>query len=102
MHGPDWEQIVDHDTTAIIRHEKEIGCFFHKPLHDLKADILLTGSREDEFMSAVSQNYLEIVYENMIQKIGHGRIHLFHSGGHPAMMTNQDEFYKISKDFFRR
>lgn len=99
MHGSDWEQIVDNDTTAIIRHDKEIGCFFHKPLHSLKADILLTGSRKDEFMSAVSDNYLEMVYEDIIQKIGHGKICLFNSGGHPAIITNQDEFYRTSIDF---
>lgn len=43
MHGSDWEQIVDNDTSAIIRHANEIGQFFHKPLQDLKADILFTG-----------------------------------------------------------
>ncbi len=37
MHGSDWEQIVDNDTNAIIRHEKEIDVFFHKPLQFLKA-----------------------------------------------------------------
>lgn len=99
MHGDDWEHIVDNDTTAIIRHEREIGQFFHKSLDVLKTDILLTGSREDDFMSAVSDNYLETVYENMIQKIGHGKIYLFKSGGHPAMITNQEEFYKVSMDF---
>ncbi|MBE5799019.1 MAG: alpha/beta hydrolase [Clostridiales bacterium] len=99
MHGPDWEEIVDHDTSAIIRHEKEIGCFYHKPLHALKADILLTGSKKDEFMSAVSEHYLENTYRDMLRWIGHGRIHLFDSGGHPAMITNQDEFFRISTDF---
>jgi hypothetical protein len=68
-------------------------------LNLLKADILLTGSKEDKFMSAVADDYLENTYKDMIQKIGHGKIHLFNSGGHPAMITNQDEFYKISRDF---
>ena len=99
MHGDDWEQVVDNDTTAIIRHEKEIGQFFHKPLQFLKTDILLTGSREDEFMSVIANNYLENIYKDMLQKIGHGKLHLFNSGGHPAMITNQDEFYKISLDY---
>lgn len=102
MHGPDWEEIVDHDTAAVLRHEKEIGQFFHKPLHELKADILLTGSREDEFMNAVSADYLESVYADMISKAGHGRMHLFDSGGHPAMMTNQDAFYAVSMDFLKQ
>ena len=34
MHGQDWELIVDNDTDAIIRHQKEIGAFFHKPLEE--------------------------------------------------------------------
>lgn len=102
MHGPDWEQIVDNDTAAIIRHEKEIGCFFHKSLDLLKADILLTGSKADEFMNAVSEDYLENTYKDMMQKIGHGEIYLFNTGGHPAMITNQDDFYKISRDFLLR
>lgn len=28
MQGDDWESVVDNDTSAIIRHEKEIGKFF--------------------------------------------------------------------------
>ena len=100
MHGGDWERIVDQDTDAVIRHEREIGQFFHQPLQALKADILLTGSREDAFMCAVSEQYLEEVYKDMLKKIGHGSMHLFSSGGHPAMMTNQDVFYEMSRDFF--
>jgi len=99
MHGSDWEQVVDNDTNAILKHEKEIGQFFHHSLNLLKADILLTGSRKDEFMSAVSDDYLEDIYKNMLHKIGHGRMYLFDLGGHPAMMTNQDEFYQVSMEF---
>lgn len=102
MHGSDWEQVVDNDTNAVIRHEKEIGDFFHKSLNTLKTDILLTGSREDEFMSAVSDNYLENVYKDMVQKMGQGKIHLFSSGGHPAMISNENDFYEISMDFLMR
>ena len=100
MHGSDWERIVDLDMDAVIRHAREKGQLFHQPLHMMKADILLTGSREDEFMRSVSEDYLENTYRDMLAKIGHGRMHLFSSGGHPAMMTNQDVFYELSKDFF--
>ena len=51
-------------------------------------------------MCAVSEHYLEDVYKNMLSQIGHGKMHLFSSGGHPAMITNQDEFYQISRNFF--
>lgn len=99
MHGDDWEQIVDNDTEAVLRHEKEIGQYFHKSLCSLKADILLTGSRKDEFMVAISDNYLEDSYRDMINQIGHGNIHMFNLGGHPAMITNQEEFYEMSLEF---
>lgn len=32
MYGYDWEMVVDQDTSAIVRYQKEIGVFFHKEL----------------------------------------------------------------------
>lgn len=101
MHGTDWERVVDNDTDAIIRHNKDIGIFFHKPLQSLKADILLTGSKKDEFVSAVSPDYFEEVYGAMVKKVGHGKIHLFHEGGHPAMLSNPTDFYELSMRFLK-
>lgn len=100
MQGDDWEKVVDNDTRAIVRHEKEIGKFFHKDLSNLKPDILLTGSKQDEFTACISPSYFEETYEEMLLKIGHGAMHLFETGGHPAMMSNQDEFVSLSKAFF--
>ena len=100
MQGDDWELVVDNDTSAIIRHEKEIGKFFHSELNDFQPDILLTGSKQDEFVSSISPTYFEKTYGEIISKIGHGKMYLFGTGGHPAMLTNPDEFYKISMEFF--
>lgn len=102
MHGTDWEQIVDNDTAAIIQHGKTIGSYFHKNLCFLKPDILLTGSKKDEFVFMVSPDYYEEVYGTMIKKIGHGKIHLFDEGGHPAMLTNPTEFFELSMRFFEK
>lgn len=101
MQGEDWETVVDNDTAAIIRHEKEIGRFFHKSLRSLKASILLSGSKSDKLISAVGPNYFDKVYKQMAEKIGHGTIHIFDYGGHPAMLTNQEEFFKVSMDFLK-
>lgn len=35
----------------------------------------------------------------MIHKVGYGQERLFERGGHSAMMSNQEKFIKISKDF---
>lgn len=100
MQGEDWEKVVDNDTLAIVRHEKKIGKFFHKDLSVFKPDILMTGSKQDEFVSSISPTYFEKIYGEMLLKIGHGTMHSFETGGHPAMMKNQDEFILISKNFF--
>lgn len=99
MQGDGWESIVDNDTDALVRHSQELGTFFHKPLGALKADILLTGSLEDEFVTTLSQDFFEKTYGDLIAKIGHGSMHLFEHGGHPAMMSNPDEFMKVSEQF---
>lgn len=99
MHGDDWEEVVDNDTMAVSRHAKEIGRFFHRDLSCFKPDILMTGSKQDEFVSCISSAYYEKIYGEMLEKIGHGKMYLFDTGGHPAMITNISEFYELSVDF---
>lgn len=65
----------------------------------LKADLLLTGSKEDKFMYSLSDNYFENVYGEMLEKIGHGKMYLFDKGDHPAMITSFEKFYNVSLDF---
>ncbi|MTQ97776.1 alpha/beta fold hydrolase [Pseudoflavonifractor sp. BIOML-A6] len=100
MHGEDWERVVDSDTDAILRHEREIGAFFHRSLRSLRPEILLTGSAEDEYACAGDPAYFEKVYGRMLSEMGHGEMHLFPSGGHPAMLSNQEAFYRLSTAFF--
>jgi pimeloyl-ACP methyl ester carboxylesterase len=99
MHGDNWESIVENDTSAVIRHANEIVSFFHRPLSELKAELLLTGSRKDSFMYSISDNYYEKVYGDILKKVPNGRMNLFDSGDHPAMLTNADAFYELSMDF---
>ncbi len=94
MHGADWKHIVDNDTNAILEHAHKIGHFFHKPLNILKADILLTGTKEDEFIKNI-----QLVYNEVISKIGHGDIYLFEKGGHPALMSNSEGFVNLVRGF---
>lgn len=101
MHGGDWEQVVDQDTDAIVRHDREIGTFFHKPLQSLRADILLTGSRGDEFACAQDAGYFERVYGDMLRKIGHGRMHIFPEGGHPAILSCPETFFHAALGFLK-
>ena len=99
MQGADWEAVVDNDTGAVLRHSREVGAFFHRPLGMLLADILLTGSLEDEFVSSLGPSFFENTYKELLAKAGHGRMHLFEHGGHPAMLSNQAEFTRLSEQF---
>ena len=100
MNGDDWESIVDKDTEVTLEHEKKIGKFFHKPLNELKAEILMTGSREDDILSLNNKDFFENAYKDLIKKIGHGEYYIFEKGGHHAMFSNYEKFIKISKEFF--
>lgn len=99
MHGDDWETVVDNDTQAISEHAEKTKFFFHKPLSALRADILLTGSMEDEFVSSIGCEFYQNAYADIVQKIGHGGIYLFQTGGHPAMLSNRNEFTRLASNF---
>ena len=99
MHGDDWENVVKNDTLAIIKHGNEIGSFFHRSLTQVKSDVLLTGSKKDRFMYSISNNYYETVYGKILEQIPGSRMYLFESGDHPAIITNSDLFYDISREF---
>ena len=101
MHGADWESVVDNDTSAIMRHAAEIGDFFHKPVTELKAKLLLTGSKEDRFMYSISDEYYEKTYGAIISKVPGAQMHLFDKGDHPAMLSDFDDFYQISMEFLK-
>lgn len=96
MNGTDWESVVDADTQAVISHANNIVEFFHQPLSRLNPDVLFTGSREDVLFP---KGFYDEVFAEMLHKIGHGQQYLFEHGGHPAILSNQDEFVTISKAF---
>lgn len=73
---------------------------FYKQFVTFQPHILLTGSKEDEFVCAIRPNYFQDIYGDMLRKIGHGEIHLFKSGCHPAMISNKNEFAELSRIFF--
>lgn len=99
MHGEDYQSVVDQDTQAVIAHHKQIGHFFHQPLSTLQADILLTGSKQDEFVSMLSPTFFEETYTDLLKKIGHGKMFLFEQGGHPAMLSNPNTFKEVALSF---
>ena len=97
MHGEDWESVVDADTEAVVAHAKTIGSFFHKPMEDLKVNLLLTGSDEDEMFL---ESHYEKLFADICSKTCMAKSHIFAHGGHPAMISNMEEFISLFDEFF--
>lgn len=96
--GENWEKVVDNDTEAILEHYKTIKKFFHKPLETIQSEVLLTGSRKDEF---VTYDFYENLFLGLIEKIKNGKMHLFDEGGHPAILSNGLNFSNVAKKFLK-
>lgn len=37
----------------------------------------------------------------MIEKIGHGQMRIFETGGHPALMSNPEQFSNFAIEFIK-
>lgn len=96
IHGDDWERILDADTGAVIRHAGEIGRYFHQPLSALQVRMMLTGSAEDEMFS---DGHHERLFQNICRQTVLAQAHVFAHGGHPAMLSNAEEFAALLDRF---
>ena len=91
-HGRDWEKIVDADTRVNMEFAKTGKAFFHKPISELKVPTLLTGSMQDEYCDHLDKIYAEFKGKNDLLEIN-----MFEKGGHPAMLSNKNEFLNLVK-----
>ena len=89
VHGEDWEQVFDADTDAVVRHAREIKSYFHQPLSALEVPLLLMGSEEDEMFPP---GHYQRLFSKIFQETSRAEVHIFSHGGHPAMMSNMEEF----------
>lgn len=93
--GEDWETVVDLDTQALVACANSKAPLFCKPLDALKVPVLLMGSLEDE----MCRKDLADEYERMKEQIGDCKIHLFKTGGHPAIASNAQCAAAVIADF---
>ena len=99
LHGEDWESVVDADTEAVAAHAETVGAFFHKPVEELKVKLFLTGSAEDEMFP---EGHYERLFADVCGRTGMAEAHIFPHGGHPAMMSNPEEFISRIENFIHR
>ncbi len=93
--GEDWEQVIDLDTEALLLCAKEKRPLFHKSLNELQVPTLLVGSKKDE----MCRPNLEDEYKQMSTIIPNAKIYIFNQGGHPAILSNAEEFAQLVQRF---
>ena len=93
--GADWEQVVELDTEALLLCAKEKRPLFHKSLNELQVPTLLVGSKKDE----MCRPNLEDEYKQMSTIIPNAKIYIFNQGGHPAILSNAEEFAQLVQRF---
>ena len=77
------------DTDAVVRHAREIKSYFHQPLSALEVPLLLMGSEEDEMFPP---GHYQRLFHEICRETRLTDAHIFPHGGHPAMMSNMEEF----------
>lgn len=100
-HGDNWEQVVDNDTEAMLKHHQTIKNFYHYDLTLLKTPILFLGSNEDEFVSLININFYNELYTSLVRKVQNGTMHIFPTGGHPSAISNKEQMADLIKSFVK-
>ena len=93
--GSDWQDIVQKDTKALLACADSGNPLYVSPLSAIECPVLLTGSAED----LMCRSDMEEEYGEMKEMMGNASIHMFKHGGHPAILSNAEEFAVIAKDF---
>ena len=96
-HGIDWENIIDLDTEMFINFSQAGNSFFHRSITELSVSTTLTGSKRNEFC-----NNLDKIYNALKMKNNRLEVHLFETGNHPAILSNKDEFYSLTREKLKK
>ncbi len=96
MHGWDWRKVVDADTQMIINFSQDYRKFFHKDLRLIQSPVLMTCSEKDDLITHVVPKMQAVA-----EKIKAGKLVTFSTGGHPAMLSNRQQFIELTLAFLR-
>ena len=96
--APIGRRLSKKDTKALLACADSRDSLYVSPLSAIECPVLLTGSAED----LMCRSDMEEEYMEMKEMMGNASIHMFKHGGHPAILSNAEEFAEISKDFIKR
>lgn len=93
--GDDWEDVVDLNTQALVECATKKEALFIKPLETLEVPILFIGSQQDN----MCRKDMSLEYKKMSELVANGTIYMFDSGGHPAILSNAEQFSSLVLNF---
>lgn len=86
---------MDLNTQALTKCAEDRIPLFGRPLEDLRTPVLFVGSAEDE----MCRRDMEEEYEQMSRIVQNGMVHMFKTGGHPAILTNAELFAGVVTEY---
>lgn len=93
--GEDWETVVNLNTQALVKCAINQIPLFCKPLETLSVPVLFMGSREDEMCR---KDMIE-EYTEMKRIVKNGKICIFKTGRHPALISNAELSARIITEY---
>jgi len=94
MNGEDWPGIIRQlDRIVAVMAEQERSVFNWR-LEEVECPVLVTGSRQDHLLSALGSRLQEIT-----KQMPNARLVLYEEGGHPAMWSQAEKFWKAALEF---
>lgn len=96
QHGWRWRKLVDTDTNLFCQFGVEQRPYLHRSLTEIKCPVLITGSRQDDFIDNI-----ETRMQPVVKQIADCQLFLFARGGHPAMYSNRKQFSRLALSFLR-
>ena len=94
MNGDDWSEVIRRLDQVVAVMAEQKRSVFNWRLEEVKCPVLVTGSRQDHLLSSLGARLPEIAGQ-----MPHARLLLYEDGGHPAMWSQADAFWRDALEF---
>ena len=94
MNGEDWSDVIRRLDRVVAVMSEQKRSVFNWRLEEVKCPVLVTGSRKDHLLSDLGSRLPEIA-----KQMPQSRLQLYEEGGHPAMWSQADDFWREALEF---
>jgi pimeloyl-ACP methyl ester carboxylesterase len=94
MNGEDWPVVISQLDRVVAAMAEQQRSVFNWRLEEVSCPVLITGSRKDHLLCDLDSRLKEIA-----EQITHAELKLYPEGGHPAMWSQADAFWRDALAF---